>query len=106
MLSFRAALRVRPASETFRADGSSQLRTGTNDPATPAGSLTGRNANNSPRPDRPAGALLVRVGNTIEAVGANGTFNARTSGRLYLGVNDDHFPDNSGEYRVFVSVSR
>jgi Ca2+-binding EF-hand superfamily protein len=90
----------------FRADGSSQLRTGTDDPATPAGSLTGRNATQSPRPDRPAGALLVRVGNTIEAVGANGTFTARSGGRLYFGVNDDHFPDNSGEYRVFVSVAR
>jgi Ca2+-binding EF-hand superfamily protein len=91
---------------TFRADGSSQLRTGTNDPATPAGSLTGRNASNSPRPDRPAGALLVRVGNTIEAVGASGSFTARSSGRVFLGVNDDHFADNSGEYRVFITTSR
>jgi Ca2+-binding EF-hand superfamily protein len=90
---------------TFRADGTIQMMTGTDDRATPAGSLTGRTAANSPRPDRPAGALLVRIGNGgIEAVGANGTFTARSTGRVYLGVNDDHFADNSGEYRVWLSI--
>ena len=92
---------------TFRADGTIQMMTGTEDRATPAGSSTGRTAANSPRPDRPAGALLVRIGNGgIEAVGANGTFTARSSGRVYLGVNDDHFADNSGEYRVWLSISQ
>ena len=28
--------------------------------------------------------------------GDRGTFRARTSGRLYLGVNDDYLQDNSG----------
>ena len=92
---------------TFRADGTIQMMTGTDDRATPAGSLTGRTAANTPRPDRPAGALLIRVGDRggIEAVGANGTFTARNSGRIYLGVNDDHFADNSGNYRVWLSVN-
>jgi hypothetical protein len=28
------------------------------------------------------------------------------SGQLYLGVNDDHLPDNRGEFTVQVSVQR
>jgi Ca2+-binding EF-hand superfamily protein len=90
---------------SFRADGTITMMTGTEDRATPAGSVTGRTARNSPRPDQRAGTLLVRIGDSdIEAVGANGTFTARSSGRLYFGINDDHFPDNSGEYRVMASV--
>jgi Ca2+-binding EF-hand superfamily protein len=90
---------------TFRADGTIQMVSGGDDRATPAGSLSGRRAANSPRPDQPAGALLVRVGNgNVEALGPSNTFTARTNGRIYFGVNDDHFDDNSGEYRVYVTV--
>jgi Ca2+-binding EF-hand superfamily protein len=90
---------------TFRAQGTIQMTTGADDRATPAGSLTGRTASNSPRPDLRAGMLLVRIGDAIEAAGASGTFRARNSGRLLLGVNDDHFADNSGEYRMRLSIS-
>lgn len=90
---------------TFRADGTIQMTTGTDDRATPSGSLSGRTASNSPRPDQKAGTLLLRIGNAVEAFGANGSFTARRSGRVYLGVNDDHVLDNSGEYRVLLSIS-
>jgi Ca2+-binding EF-hand superfamily protein len=90
---------------TYRAEGTIQMVSGGDDRATPAGSVTGRTAANSPRPDQKAGVLLVRVGNGgIAAVGASGTFTAPSSGRLYFGVNDDHLADNSGEYRVWLSV--
>ena len=90
---------------SYRAEGTIQMTTGADDRATPAGALSGRNATNAPRPDLKAGTLLVRVGNgPVEAFGANGTFTARQSGRVYLGVNDDHFPDNSGGYRAWLSV--
>jgi Ca2+-binding EF-hand superfamily protein len=90
---------------TFRSDGTIQLVVGGDDRATPAGSLSGRRAANSPRPDQPAGALLVRVGNgNVEALGPSNTFTARSNGRIYFGVNDDHFDDNSGEYRVHLTV--
>ena len=90
---------------SFRADGTIQMVTGGDDRATPAGSVSGRRAPNSPRPDQPAGALLVRVGNgNVEALGPSNTFTAQTSGRIYFGVNDDHFDDNSGQYRVYLTV--
>lgn len=66
---------------------------------------------NSPRndrrpiPGRPAGALIGRVGdgNDWFFVGdEKGPIRMRSSGRLYLGVNDDYLKDNSGAFRVTV----
>lgn len=61
---------------------------------------------NRPLPDRPAAALIGRIGdrNQIFFVGGDsGPFRARDSGRLYLGINDDVLTDNSGNLRVTVS---
>lgn len=76
-----------------------------NDSATPAGSRTGRRAQYAPLPQEPAGALIAQIGNSSPMlVGANRTMRAPVSGRLYLGVNDDHLPDNSGEYQVTINI--
>ena len=59
-----------------------------------------------PLPDRPAAALIGRIGdrNQIFFIGADsGPFRARDTGRLYLGINDDVLTDNSGNLRVTVS---
>jgi len=59
-----------------------------------------------PLPDRPAAALIGRVGQRDEYFfigGDSGPFRARDSGRLYLGINDDVLTDNSGNLRVTVS---
>jgi hypothetical protein len=61
---------------------------------------------NRPLPDRPAAALIGRIGdgNDIFFVGADaGPYRARSSGRLYLGINDDVLTDNAGNLRVIVS---
>jgi Ca2+-binding EF-hand superfamily protein len=76
-----------------------------NDIATPAGSRTGRRAENALFPNQPAGALVGRIGNGAPFfIGNRGSFRAPTGGRLYLGVNDDHLLDNSGEFMVDVNV--
>lgn len=58
-----------------------------------------------PVPDAPAGALIGRIDRRPPfAIGTNTQAIVMThKGRLYLGVNDDHYEDNSGEYRVSVS---
>jgi hypothetical protein len=59
-----------------------------------------------PIPDRPAAALIARIGdgNDIVFIGAEaGPFRARQTGRLYLGINDDWLEDNTGSLRVKVS---
>ena len=59
-----------------------------------------------PIPNRPAGALIGRVGDSdapFFAGSERGPYEMRGSGRLYLGVNDDYLQDNSGTFRVVVS---
>ena len=61
---------------------------------------------NRPLPDRPAAALIGRIGDRNEFFfigGDAGPFRSRDSGRLYLGINDDVLTDNSGNLRVTVS---
>lgn len=90
---------------TYDAQGTIQMSTDSQDRATPAGAISGRTARNAPRPDLKAGVLLFRIGGTLLGVAGNsGSFTAPHSGELQLGVNDDHFPDNSGDYVVNLSV--
>lgn len=57
-----------------------------------------------PLPDRPGAALIGRVGDDLFFIGGeSGPFRIRSSGRLYLGVNDDVLTDNSGGLRVTIS---
>jgi hypothetical protein len=58
-----------------------------------------------PVPNAPVGALIGRVGNgTPFLIGPNKEPIAMNgSGRLMLGVNDDHYPDNTGSYSVTVT---
>ncbi len=58
-----------------------------------------------PLPDRPGAALLGRIGERdVFFIGDQpGPFRVRSSGRLYLGINDDVLTDNSGALRVVVS---
>lgn len=59
-----------------------------------------------PIPDRPAAALIGKIGDGQDIFfigGEMGPFRARQSGRLYLGINDGWLEDNSGALRVKVS---
>jgi len=92
---------------SFDAEGTIQMRSDDrNDTASPAGSRVGRLAAGAPLPRSSAGSLIARIGDAGAAVlvGNRRTMTAPTSGRLYLGVNDDYLDDNSGEYQVAVSI--
>ena len=87
------------------ADGNVTLSTNTQDAAGPAGSATGRRAPDAPLPDRPAGALIARIGNAAPiVVGQHGSVTSSVAGRLYLGVNDDYLLDNRGQFRVTITT--
>jgi Ca2+-binding EF-hand superfamily protein len=89
------------------ATGTVTLSNNGSDVAEPAGSRQGRRAQSAPLPNDPAGALIARINDGASMlVGNRRTLTANASGRLYLSVNDDFFPDNAGEYRVTVSVGR
>jgi hypothetical protein len=58
-----------------------------------------------PIPTRPGAALIGRVGDDRDYffIGDDkGAIRIRSSGRLFLGVNDDNLSDNSGSFRVIV----
>ena len=75
------------------------------DTASPAGSRTGRTAPDAPVLGQLAGGLLAKIGEYSPIfVGGRATITAPVSGRLYLGVNDDHLPDNAGEFTVAVGI--
>jgi hypothetical protein len=88
------------------ADGSITLSNNGADVANPGGA--GRQAPNAPLPNHPAGALIARIGanGSPIIVGNRQSFTANSTGRLYLGINDDYFDDNRGQYNVSVSIER
>lgn len=87
--------------------GTVQLSGDAADTSSPGGAGSGRRAPSAPMPDRPAGGLIARIGNSDPLfVGADSTLRANASGRLYLGVNDDELGDNRGEFRVKIAAPR
>lgn len=90
---------------TFDVSGTIQLSTDPSDVAGSAGARSGRLAVQSPLPQQAAGALLGRIGGSGPfGIGNQRSVRAPASGRLYLGINDDHMADNTGQFTVMVVV--
>jgi hypothetical protein len=90
----------------FNTSGEVQLSGDASDVAGSAGSKTGRRATGSPLPSELAGALIARIGNgPAFAIGNQTTVTMPSAGQLFLGVNDDGFEDNQGEFRVDIQRS-
>lgn len=87
---------------SFNANGEVQLSGDANDVATPFGSKAGRKAANAPLPNVLAGALIGRIGSNGQpfAIGSGVSIKMPADGQLFLGINDDGFDDNRGEFRV------
>jgi phycobilisome linker polypeptide/uncharacterized protein DUF4214/EF hand domain-containing protein len=99
-------LRVR-AGEFMQFDvtGTIRMSAERGDIATAAGARSGRQAPNSPLSSQPAGALIGRIDNGEPFfIGNRRSIRANSTGRLYLGVNDDYLEDNSGSFQVMVAV--
>ena len=88
---------------TFNASGQVTLSADTNDVATASGAKSGRYAPKSVLPKSLAGALIGRIANGQPfGIGEHNSFQAPASGQLFLGVNDDSFPDNQGQFQVSI----
>jgi hypothetical protein len=89
---------------TFSANGEVRLGSDTTDVATPSGSKKNRYSPGAPIPGALAGALIGRIGNGAPfGIGAQANIAAPESGLLFLRVNDDHLPDNAGEFGVTIT---
>lgn len=87
----------------FEAQG--EIRWGPGRRANPSGEQNSPNNPARPMPNRPGASLIGKVGNSSDLffVGdESGAFRMRTSGKLFLGINDDALQDNTGYFRVIV----
>jgi len=89
---------------TFSTTGQIQLSDDPNDIATADGSKNARYASGAPMRNVLAGALIGRIGPAGQAfaIGNMPTIVAPAAGVLYLGINDDGFGDNRGNFQVVV----
>ena len=90
---------------SFSTTGQVQLSDDVNDIANGNGARTGRKAAGAPVPAAAAGALVAKVGPNGAAfpIGADQqTVTMPAAGVLYLGVNDDGFADNRGNFQVVI----
>jgi len=88
----------------FEPSGEIRLSTNGEDIGRPAGAMSARRADKATIPTIPVGALIGRVGNgqPFPIGDTTNAFDMPDNGRLFLGVNDDHVGDNSGNYVVKV----
>ena len=94
-----------PAGETIYFDAAGTVRWGPDRRDGPAGENNSPRNPGRPMPNRPAAGLIGRVGSSDDLffIGNDQTaIRMRSSGRLYLGLNDDFLGDNSGSFRVVV----
>jgi hypothetical protein len=89
----------------FDVEGDIRLSPDPNDVARSPGALSGRRAPNAPLPNAPAGALIGRIDRSGPfGIGNQRSIEAPATGRLYLGINDDYFGDNAGQFRVMIDA--
>jgi len=91
----------------FSANGEVQLSGSPEDIATSGGAKSGRHATNAPLPNVPAGVLVGKIGPSGQPFGISNLSSVTmpAAGQLFLGVNDDGFEDNQGEFRVEITRS-
>jgi hypothetical protein len=93
------------AGQTIYFTATGRVRWGPGRQDGPAGEKGSPRNDSRPIPSRPAAALIGRVGDSMDYffIGADaGPIRVRESGRLFLGINDDFLPDNSGAFSVTV----
>ena len=93
------------AGQTVYFQATGRVRWGPGRQDGPGGESNSPVNNARPIPGRPAAGLIGRIGETDEYffIGADeGPVRMRSSGQLYLGINDDYLPDNTGSFQVTV----
>ena len=92
------------AGQTVRFQASGRVRWGPGRQDGPEGEDNSPHNPGRPIPSRQAAALVGRIGDDSPFFIGNDSspIRARSSGRLYLMINDDVLEDNSGSFRVVI----
>ena len=98
-----AAIGISAAGDVYLAGaGSSQTPSG-NPSCTPAASYAA-DSSQFPAPELPCWSLIARIGNGRPFEVGTSILVTATTGRLYLGVNDDSFASNTGIWAVKIKI--
>ena len=88
---------------TITADGT--IRFARDGGAVSAAGVGSGRVDGAPMPNAPVGGLIARFGTSAPVfIGESRTIRAPRAGRLFLGVNDNYFDDNTGQFNVTVDV--
>ena len=89
---------------TINADGQIRLARDTRDFVTAAGAES--RVADATMPNAPVGGLIARFGNSAPVfIGQSRTLRVPRSGRLFLGINDSYFDDNTGAFTARVDTN-
>lgn len=90
----------------FETSGEIMLSFSRDDVSRASGSVRSRQDDKAPVPALPVGALIGRIANgrPFSIGDTTNIVDMPASGRLFLGVNDDHVPDNSGNFVVKIWI--
>jgi len=91
--------------QTVYFESRGEIRWASDRRAGPNGENNSPNNPARPMPNRPGAALIGRVGDSKDYffIGDDrGPIRLRSSGRLYLGINDDNLSDNTGYFTVII----
>jgi len=98
------SITLRPG-QTIYVEATGRVRWGPGRQDGPAGERNSPRNDGRPMANRPAAALIGRIGEEDDLffIGDDsGAIRVRGGGRLYLGINDDFLNDNTGAFRVTV----
>jgi hypothetical protein len=86
----------------FEPSGEVRLSFNGDDRGRPSGAMSFRHSDKAPIPTVPVGALIGRINNgqPFSIGDTTNSFQMPADGRLFLGINDDHVADNSGNFVV------
>jgi hypothetical protein len=98
-----AALGISAAGDAYVAAAGSSQAPGGNPSCTPAADYAAASSA-FPAPELPCWSLIARIGNGRPFEVGTSILVTATSGRLYLGVNDDSFSGNTGIWAVKIKI--
>lgn len=94
------------AGDTVSINASGQIRVARDGGLVTAAGIESGRTDGATIPNARVGGLVARFGNSPPVfIGESRTFRAPRGGRLYLGVNDNFFDDNTGQFNVTVDVN-
>ena len=94
------------AGDTVSINASGQIRVARDGGMMTAAGIESGRTEGATMPAARVGGLVARFGNSPAVfIGESRTFRAPRTGRLFLGVNDNFFDDNTGQFNVTVDVN-